>query len=212
MYHIFKVTGLTKVELGARDLAWRSSLKQCCSVWHKEQLWFLGLWLNQLLTCVNLDFKNQRNQPFQHLANFAKSWTLTAWQANLEHDFSLFLLWFRTSALNKYCSWYIGLQFRFRKFWLEVHGLRVCSTWTCVVRLGVVHWNELIDVVSGRPPAEHARRVSAATAARRQRSDRASHAAPGHGLNPASACPSRPAPSFRFFRPLFLAAAAAELP
>ena len=31
MYHDFKVTCLTKVELGARDLAWRS-LKQCCSV------------------------------------------------------------------------------------------------------------------------------------------------------------------------------------
>ena len=32
VFHHLKVTCLTKVELGARDLAWRSSLKQCCSV------------------------------------------------------------------------------------------------------------------------------------------------------------------------------------
>ena len=42
VYHHLKVTCLTKVELGARDLAWRRSLKQSCSVSHKEQLLFLG--------------------------------------------------------------------------------------------------------------------------------------------------------------------------
>ena len=42
VYHHLKVTYLTKVELDVRDLAWRSSLKQSCSVLHKEQLLFLG--------------------------------------------------------------------------------------------------------------------------------------------------------------------------
>ena len=32
VYHHLKVTYLTKFELGVRDLAWRRSLKQSCSV------------------------------------------------------------------------------------------------------------------------------------------------------------------------------------
>ena len=169
MYHDFKVTCLTKVELDARDLAWRSSLKQCCSVWHKEQIWFLGLWLIQLLTCVNLDFKNQRNQPFQHLANFAKSWTLTAWQANLEHDFSLFLLRIRTSALNKYCSWYIGLQIRFRMFAQRSHEFSVKSFAKPVVRLGFGSLNKLNQSHQWPTGWGRGHRVVRSVAARRRR-------------------------------------------
>ena len=32
VFHLLNVTCLTNLELGVRDLAWRSSLKQCCSV------------------------------------------------------------------------------------------------------------------------------------------------------------------------------------
>ena len=59
VFHLLNVTCLTKVELGARDLAWRSSLKQSCSISHKEQLLFLGHCMIQLLTGVKLDHKNQ---------------------------------------------------------------------------------------------------------------------------------------------------------
>jgi len=32
VFHLLNVTCLTNLELGVRDLAWRSSLKQSCSV------------------------------------------------------------------------------------------------------------------------------------------------------------------------------------
>jgi len=72
--------------------------------------------------------------------------------------------------------------------------------------------DEMNDAFSGRPTAEPARRVSPATAARRQRPDRAGHAAPGRAFITASTRPSRPALPFPFWRPFFPAAAAAERP
>ena len=60
VFHLLNMTCLTNLELGVRDLAWRRSLKQSCSIWYKEQLLFLGHWLIQLLTCLNLDHKNQQ--------------------------------------------------------------------------------------------------------------------------------------------------------
>ena len=47
-------------------------------------------------------------------------------------------------------------------------------------------------------PAEHARRVSAATAARHQRPAHHGQGRPTRAINPASACPSHPAPIFNF--------------
>jgi len=69
--------------------------------------------------------------------------------------------------------------------------------------------NELNRNLQWPTPAGTARRVSAATAARRQRPDRAGHDAPERGLNPASARPTPSALRFSFPRPSSSPAAAA---
>ena len=65
---------------------------------------------------------------------------------------------------------------------------------------------------SGRPASDTARRVARETAARRRRSVRAGHDAPGRAFNTPAPARTQPRSSFASPRPFFLAAAAAELP
>ena len=60
-------------------------------------------------------------------------------------------------------------------------------------------------------PVEHARRVSAATAARHQRPAHRGQGRPTRAINPASACPSHPAPIFNFPASSLLAVASVVL-
>ena len=108
--------------------------------------------------------------------------------------------------------WYLELQLWCRLCALIRHGLEDQAPRKYVVRLGFMLSDELNRARQWPTPAESARRVSPATAARRQRSVHTGHAAPERGLNVASARPSHPALPFRSRRPFFSAAAAAERP
>jgi hypothetical protein len=86
VYPHLKVTCLTKFELGVRDLAWRRSLKQSCSICHGEQLLSLG---HELIMCIAYSFgahKNHQVNKYQHLANSAKSCTLTVLTTDLWNE------------------------------------------------------------------------------------------------------------------------------
>ena len=92
MSHLFKEACLTKFESHARDFACRWSLKKSCSICHGEQLLSLG---HELIMCIAYSFgahKNHQVNNFQHLANSAKSCTLTVLTADLWDDITQFLL------------------------------------------------------------------------------------------------------------------------
>ena len=141
MYHSLNVTCLIKFELGVRDLAWRWSLKQSCSIWYKEQLLFLGHWMIQLLTCLKLDHKSQQNKHFNTYKKFFKSCSLTDWQADIGGDIAQFWLWISTSSLNKNCKWYLGLQLLFWNHSLNGFVSGDNSNEKLAVRLGFgINW------------------------------------------------------------------------
>ena len=97
--------------------------------------------------------------------------------------------------------WYLELQLWCRLCALIRHGLEDQAPRKYVVRLGFALSDELNRERQWPTPAESARRVSSATAARRQRSVRAGHDAPGRAFITASARPSHPAPHFPISAP-----------
>ena len=74
------------------------------------------------------------------------------------------------------------LQLLFSTFARRSHGLARKSTRKHAVRLGHRATDETESRRHGRPASDTARRVSPAAAARRQRPDRAGHAASGHAF------------------------------
>ena len=106
---------------------------------------------------------------------------------------------------------YLELQLWCRLCALIRHGLEDQAPRKYVVRLGFVLSDELNRARQWPTPAESARRVSPAMAARRQRSVHTGHAAPERAFITPAPARTQPHPVFTLPRPFFLAAAAAEL-
>ena len=132
--------------------------------------------------------------------------------ADIWDDFTLFLLRISTWSLNNSCSWYVELQLCFRLCTIICHGYAGIASRKLVVRLGFGLSERTESRRQWPTPAEHARRVSATTAARHQRPAHRGQGRPTRAINPASACPSHPAPIFNFLASSFAHSAAAELP
>jgi hypothetical protein len=150
-----------------------------------------------------LEFGVQKssNHWVQHLANFAKSGSLTAWQADFDQDFTQFTLRIGTRSLNNICNWYLGLQSWFSNLALIRHGLEDQSSPKRVVRLGFSSLTNWTDRQSGRPASYTARRVEVAVATRRQRPNPAGHDVPERGFNTPASARTQPCPHFPVLPP-----------